>query len=91
LSSNPAAIPGAKSPGECAALLEALVSDPMHVYLDRMPPAAGNAMFGRLLGHHQVADAYLLHLARKHDAIFVTFDTRLQNLAAGKQRVEVLR
>src|SRR5258708_35017852 len=82
LSSNPAAIPGAKSPAECAALLEAMVSDPLHVYFDRLPSATGSMIFRGLLGHNQVTDAYLLHLARGHHAVFMTFDRRLLSLAA---------
>jgi uncharacterized protein len=90
LSSNPAVIPGAKSPGECAALLDAMVSDPLHVYFDRLPSLTGRMIFRNLLGHHQVTDAYLLHLAHSHDAVFMTFDRRLLSLAAEGQRVEVL-
>ncbi|HTS62261.1 MAG TPA: TA system VapC family ribonuclease toxin [Candidatus Acidoferrales bacterium] len=90
LSSNPVALPGAKSPAECAALLEVMVSDPSHVYLNRLPPAAGHPSFARLLGHNQVTDAYLLLLARRHNAIFVTFDTRLRSLASKDQQVEIL-
>ena len=90
LSSNPAVIPGAKSPGECAALLEAMVSDPLHVYLDRLPSVTGSMIFRGVLGYNQMTDAYLLHLARRHHAVFMTFDKRLLSLAATGQRVEVL-
>jgi uncharacterized protein len=90
LSSNPAAIPGAKSPAECVALLAAMVSDPLHVYFDRLPPVTGGTIFRGVLGHNQVTDAYLLHLARGYHAVFMTFDRRLLSLAAAGQRVEVL-
>ena len=90
LSSNPSVIPGAKSPAECAALLEAMVSDPLHVYFDRLPSVTGSTMCRGLLGHNQVTDAYLLHLAHAHQAVFMTFDRRLLSLAAAGQRVEVL-
>jgi toxin-antitoxin system PIN domain toxin len=90
LSSNPAVIPGAKSPAECAALLEAMVSDPLHVYFDRLPSVTGSTIVRGLLGHNQLTDAYLLHLARRHHAVFMTFDRRLVSLAAAGQRVEVL-
>ena len=90
LSSNPSVIPGGKSPAECAALLEAMVSDPLHVYFDRLPSVTGSTMNRGLLGHNQVTDAYLLHLAHGHDAVFMTFDKRLLSLAAAGQRVEVL-
>jgi toxin-antitoxin system PIN domain toxin len=90
LSSNPAAIADAKSPAECSALLEAMVSDSQHVYLDRLPSVAGSMIAHGLLGHYQVTDAYLLHLAREHEAVFMTFDRRLLSLAVTGQRVEVL-
>ena len=90
LSSNPAVIPGAKSPAECAALLEAMVSDPLHVYFDRLPSVTGSMSFRGLLGHNQVTDAYLLHVAGRHHAVLLTFDRRLASLAAAGQRVEVL-
>jgi uncharacterized protein len=90
LSSNPAVIPGAKSPAECAALLEVMVSDPLHVYFDRLPPVTGATTCRGLLGHNQVTDAYLLHLAHGHHAVFMTFDRRLLSLASAGQQVEVL-
>ena len=90
LSSNPAVIPGAKSPAECAALLEAMVSDPLHVYFDRLPSVTGSMSFRGILGHNQLTDAYLLHVAGRHHAVLLTFDRRLPSLAAAGQRVEVL-
>jgi hypothetical protein len=38
-------------------------------------------IFGTLLGHQQVTDAYLLRLAGAHNARFVTFDRRLPSVA----------
>ena len=93
LSSNPAAIPTAKSPAEAAALLEALVADPLHVYLESLPsPVAQGCReaFPRILGSRQVTDAYLLMLARRNRAIFVTFDTKLEGLADSETRIRVL-
>lgn len=82
LSSNPAVVAVRKSPAEAARLLAAMTADPRHAYLDRLAaPAASD--FERLLGHHQVTDAYLLALARRHKAVFLTFDTRLRALAHG--------
>jgi len=93
LSSNPAAIPTAKSPAEAAALLEAMVADPLHVYLESLPsPVAKGCReaFAQVLGSRQVTDAYLLMLARRNRAIFVTFDTRLEGLADPETRIRVL-
>src|SRR4051812_30021041 len=66
LSSNPAAIATATSASEAAQLLEAMVSDPLHVYLDSMPPAIGKEAAGcyrRMFGHNQITGAYLIQLA----------------------------
>jgi len=93
LSSNPAAIPTAKGPAEAAALLEAMVADPLHVYLESLPsPVAKGCReaFARILGCRQVTDAYLLLLARRNRAIFVTFDARLEGLADPETRIRVL-
>lgn len=93
LSSNPAAIPTAKGPAEAASLLEAMVADPLHVYLESLPsPVAKDCRgaLGGILGSRQVTDAYLLMLARRNRAIFVTFDTRLEGLADPETPIRVL-
>ncbi|MGD0201118.1 MAG: TA system VapC family ribonuclease toxin [Bryobacteraceae bacterium] len=91
LSSNPAAVPTAKSPAEAASLLAAMVADRRHVYLDRLPsPVDSLESFGRILGSQQVTDAYLLALARRHNAVFVTFDTRLRAVADPDAATEIL-
>jgi hypothetical protein len=40
--------------------------------------------------HQQVTDAYLLALARRHEATFVTFDGRMKHLTAPGAALEVL-
>ena len=93
LSSNPVAIPTAKGPAEAASLLGAMVADPSHVYLESLPsPVAKDCRgaFGGILGSRQVTDAYLLTLARRNHAIFVTFDTKLEGLADPETRIRVL-
>lgn len=91
LSSNPAAVAPAASPREAAGLLARLVEDPHHVYFDSLPaPAAQREAFDSLLGHRQVTDAYLLHLAAAHDAVLLTFDRRLESLAGRHARVRIL-
>jgi predicted nucleic acid-binding protein len=70
-----------------------MVADPMHVYLGSLPsPVARDSRgaFGRVLGSKQVTDAYLLMLARRNHAVFLTFDTKLQGLAGLETRVKVL-
>ena len=88
LSSNPSAIAGAKTPAQAARLLMAMIKDPRHAYLERLASPA-NLDFGKVLGHNQITEAYLLALARHHGATFLTFDTRLGGLAQGVQ-VEIL-
>jgi uncharacterized protein len=91
LSSNPAVSPAAKSPSEAAALLEAMTGDSLHVYLESLPsPVDSRREFEKILGYKQVTDAYLLALARHYNATFVTFDTKLKNLAGPETRIQVL-
>ena len=89
LSSNKSVIPNAKAPGEAAALLEVLVGDPLHVYVEKLPAPAGDYYRG-VLGYQQLTDAYLLALARTNNAIFLTFDIRLKALAGAKTKVHLL-
>ena len=93
LSSNPAVIATAKSPHEATGVLERLGADSLHIYLDSLPaPVSENwrDAFAELLGHQQVMDAYLLRRAAASNAVLVTFDRRLESLAAGRPRVRVL-
>src|SRR5689334_18268084 len=76
LSSNPAAVSPAVTPAQAAAMLAAMVSDPWHVYLEVLPsPVGTRSALTSILGSKQVTDAYLLTLARRHEATFVTFDS----------------
>jgi uncharacterized protein len=93
VSSNPAAIPTAKSPQEAAGLLARLVADSLHIYLDSLPAPASEDWrdaFRSLMGHQQVTDVYLLSLAAANKAVLVTFDRRLESVAGGNPKVTVL-
>ena len=93
LSSNPAAVPAAKTPAEAATLLAAMVKDPLHVYLKSLSAPCDEEsiqIFERILGSRQVTDAYLLRLARQHRAKLITFDTKLNALARNEEEIEVL-
>ena len=62
LSSNPAAVPAAKTPAEAATLLAAMVKDRQHVYLKVLNAPSGREslrVFQEILGSKQVTDAYL--------------------------------
>ena len=93
LSSNPAAVAPAKTPAEAAALLSAMTGDPLHVYIEPLSSPTGEecrAGLSKILGSRKVTDAYLLSLARRHEAVFVTFDTKLKSLAAAGSQTEIL-
>ena len=93
LSSNPSVIPNAVSPAEAAALLAEMVRDRLHVYFGSLPSPVERGLlgsFGAILGPGQVTDAYLLALARRRRATFVTFDSRLRALASSATQIEIL-
>jgi uncharacterized protein len=93
ISANPALVTGAMRVADAVSVLKGMVADKYHVYLDSLPsPVAGqmSGVFDKLLGSKQVTDAYLLALARKHDAVFLTFDTRLVTLNGPEVKTEVL-
>jgi hypothetical protein len=91
LSSNPSAVPGAKSPAEAASLLASMVRDPLHIYLESLPPPVElQRGFEKIVGYKQVTDAYLLSIARRYGATFVTFDARLKILIDWETAVEIL-
>jgi len=93
LSATPAVVGTAKRPAEAAAILRRMVGDKNHVYLDCLPSPLASGyveIFEAMLGSKQVTDGYLLRLAEQHNAVFLTFDTRLRELAEGSPRTEVI-
>ena len=93
LSSNPAAIPTAKSPAEAALMLAAMTGDPLHFYIESLPSPidkGGLVAFDRILGYKQITDAYPLGLARRRRATFLTFDARLKGLTGAETKLEIL-
>ena len=78
-----------KTAAEAAAILARMTSDSLHVYLDSLPPPAERWM-QRVLGTKQVTDAYLLALAERSEATFLTFDRKLRHLAGLGVKTEVL-
>ena len=70
-----------------------MVEDPLHVYLDVLEMPASKTIaeiFMRATGHKQITDAYLLDLAHRNNATFVTFDHRLKSMAGAHVRTELL-
>ena len=92
LSSNPAIIPGAKSPAEAGHLLGELIDDTNHVFLEAKSRhlARLQELLARCHGHNQVNDAFLIWLASSHGTSVLTFDAPLRHLAAKPEVVEVI-
>ena len=92
LSSNPAVIPGAKSPAEAGYLLGELIDDPNHVFLEAKSRqlARLQELLARCRGHNQVNDAFLIWLAACHGAGLLTFDAPLRHLTPQTELVEVI-
>jgi toxin-antitoxin system PIN domain toxin len=66
--------------GETAkAVLSALAADPRHEFWPDTSSYREVSMTG-IIGHRQVTDAYLAHLARDHQARLATFDSGLAKL-----------
>jgi len=92
LSSNPAVIPGAKSPAEAGEMLSAMIEDSGHVFLE---PKRGQLrklleLLPRCHSHNQINDAFLVWIAQSRGATVLTFDSPLQHLPATRRVVEVI-
>ena len=92
LSSNPAVIPGAKTPAEAGAMLGRLIDDPNHVFLEAKSRqlARLQELLARCHGHNQVNDAFLIWLASSRGATVLTFDAPLRHLAPNTELVELI-
>ncbi len=92
LSSNPAVIRTAKSPSEAGQMLESLMRDKQHIFLE--PPGKRRSslhdFLQRCQGHNQVNDAFLVWLAESCDATLLTFDKGVEHLATRVGLVEVM-
>jgi toxin-antitoxin system PIN domain toxin len=85
LSSNPAFTSNAVSPRGAAALLGAWTRHEAHRFL-QSPSAQDASIYGSVLGHKQVSDAWLVEVARQNEGCLVTLDIR----AAAHARVDGL-
>ena len=81
--SNPAFSRDALSPAAAVDLLAENLAHPAHEFwTDGLQvPAAVKGVEPGLQGHRQVADAYLLALARRRKGVLATFDRGLRTLA----------
>lgn len=94
LSANPAVTKAVVSPSMAADLLIRMARDRHHAFLPELLPiqeSAALAGFQRAMGPQQVTDVFLLAMAARNGASFLTLDARLTNLAAGLADLEVLR
>jgi len=89
--SNPAFSPDALTPENALRVLESNLLLPTHQFwADSLSvPDALKRIEGRLTGHRQITDAYLLGLAIHHRGRLVTFDRGIRTLGA-RTAVEVI-
>jgi uncharacterized protein len=92
LSSNPAVIPGAKSPAEAGEMLGRLIDDPDHVFLEAKSKQLSRLqqLLARCHGRNQVNDAFLIWLALSHGANVLSFDAPLRHLPFEPDVVELI-
>jgi len=92
LSSNAAVLPTAVSARQAVDFLTELTTDRNHVFIEGGSPTSHRSgIWDKVRGPKQVADAWLLSIARRHDATLVTFDSKLSDLARNEAKVELLR
>ena len=89
LSSNPAFSSNAVSPRNAASLLSAWTRHEAHLFL-QSPPADDSSIYGSVLGHKQVNDAWLVEVARQNNGCLVTLDRRAAAHATVDGLVEVI-
>ena len=89
LSSNPAFTVNAVSPRHAAIVLSAWTRHEAHQFLPS-PPAEAPSIYGSVLGHQQVNDAWLVEVARQNNGCLVTLDKRIAAHATEEGLVEVI-
>jgi predicted nucleic acid-binding protein len=68
-----------------------MTGDALHVYLESLPsPVHSRGDFEKILGNKQVTDAYLLALACHYNAMFVTFDKKLKDMAGPETSIQIV-
>jgi uncharacterized protein len=93
VSSNPHALPEAKSPQEAVLLLQRIVALPRHEFWQDDVSLASSSHFDpiRLTGYRQVTDAHLLTLALHRGGCLATLDRKIRSLVPrGKAASEVV-
>ncbi|MGB7591277.1 MAG: TA system VapC family ribonuclease toxin [Terriglobia bacterium] len=92
LLTNPAVTQGAVTAVTAWDVLREATRHPGHEFwpLDRGTPAGIDLMAARIRGHQQWTDALLLWQAMEQGGVFVTFDSAVKELAAGKLQSHLL-
>jgi toxin-antitoxin system PIN domain toxin len=90
--SNPAFSANALTPENAVSVLESNLNSPTHHFWPdsiSVPEALKNSVKGRLTGHRQTTDAYLLGLAIHHRSKLATIDRGIREWGI-KEAVEVI-
>jgi len=84
LSSQPAVVKTAIAVKDAIRVLDAAITSPGHEFwpMDQGFPELLPEIRQRLMGHHQLTDAFLLNLAIQKHGRFATFDRRVESLLA---------
>ena len=92
LLTNPAITQGAVSAAAALRVLSGATSHAGHEFwpLDYKTPDGLKFMAARVRGHQQWTDALLLWQAMEHGSVFVTFDSGVNELAAGDLKAHLL-
>jgi uncharacterized protein len=86
LSSNPAYTPDAVLPRDAAGLLSAFTEHAGYRFVEKLP-AVSASVFERVIGHQQLTDAYVVHVAETARMFFATFDRRAEAHATNPKTV----
>jgi hypothetical protein len=89
---NPAVTQGAVTASRAWNLLRENTAHPGHEFWpwDHTISAGLELMASRVRGHQQWRDALLIWQAKEHDAVLVTFDSGVKELATGEMRNHLL-
>jgi toxin-antitoxin system PIN domain toxin len=94
LSLNPHVVGVSIGCSAARSLLDGLVSHPQHRFVEQLPSLSGatfNDLVPRIMGHGQVSDAVLLHIARSHGMKVVTLDQATAALSPWPQNIETIQ
>jgi toxin-antitoxin system PIN domain toxin len=94
LSLNPQVVGTTASCDDVVAVLHSLTGHPHHQFVDVGPTltfAPFDELSPHIVGHRQVTDATLLHIARFHAMKLVTFDQGISVICPWQENLEVIQ